>query len=185
MRRSMNILLLCCVVALAACTPSIPAPTATLPPSATPLPSPTATLTATSTPTATLTATPPPTATPRPTNTEPAPTQALEAASTATGDLDLLIPTGQPQLVWNGLPVMPGATSGAEKDGAYYYVAKGDEKSVQSYYDRELPKLGYSPFAIGTGDNGSLMLMYMKAEKLLVISVFPVKGFTLVMITAP
>jgi hypothetical protein len=116
----------------------------------------------------------------------PPPTATIEFTSTTTSTLELLLPTGEQQSVWKGIPVMPGAISGAEREGAYYYTVKVSQKAVQDYYTRELSKVGYSSFAVGTGKNGSsLMLMYQKGDKTLVISVLKVKEFTVVMIMEP
>jgi hypothetical protein len=176
MQPLMNKLALCLLIFLTACTATAPAPTATSLPSATLVPSSTATPTSTATPLPTATATP------RPTTTMPDPTPTTEASSTPTRTLEESVPTGESLAVWHGIPVMPGAISGGENKGSYLYKIKASNKAVQDYYRRELSKLGYSSFAVGTGDDGNLMLMYQKDSQMVVISVFMTADSAVVMI---
>jgi hypothetical protein len=187
MRKTLiSVILWCCMTLLSACSAFAPAATATSLPSATPLPSPTITLapTATSTATALPTATATATATAPLPPTEVLPTSAptLEVQSTTTTTVDLPLPTGEPLPVWKGIPIMPGAISGAESEGAYTYTIKATPQVVQAFYARELPKAGYSSFAIGTNDTGPVMLMYEKGTQSLLISVIVQGELTLVMI---
>ena len=57
---------------------------------------------------------------------------------------------------------MPGAISGEEKNGGYFYTVKASVKSVQNFYDKAMPQAGWEPLAAGTGQNGNLLLIYQK-----------------------
>ncbi|MEW5871560.1 MAG: hypothetical protein AB1894_19960 [Chloroflexota bacterium] len=83
---------------------------------------------------------------------------------------------------WNGIPVMPQAISGKADGESYTYTVAATVKQVQAYYDQEMPKVGWQPFATGTGDNGNLFLMYMKGSRVAAISVVAQGNSTLVLI---
>jgi hypothetical protein len=170
-------LALCLMIALTACSSTTPepTPTATSLPTSTPLPSLTATLSPTQTPTAT--------ATPEPTDTPiPSPTFTRTPVP-ATAPIDVLpLPAGKPVSNWNGVPVMPQAKSGAEEGGGYSYTIHVTFKQIQDFYDREMPKAGWQPFAIGTGKTDSLFLMYQKGSKTATIAAFTQGDVILVMI---
>lgn len=77
---------------------------------------------------------------------------------------------------------MPQAISGEEKQGSYSYIVKATVEQVKDYYDKEMPELGWQPFAEGTGENGNLLLIYMKGSDIATISVILQDDVTLVMI---
>jgi len=115
-----------------------PTPTATstpVPPTFTPTPEPTATLT----PTATATRTPRPT---------PTPTKTLEEW--------LIPPQGTPVAEWHGIPIMPQAIAGEEREGLYVYTTKVKPAEVQRYYEQAMPRLGWELFAVGQGDRSKI-----------------------------
>ena len=80
--------------------------------------------------------------------------------STETPDaVAALIPEGQPASEWNGIPIMPDAIAGEGDEESYVFTIKATPQQVQEYYQLELGKLGWQPFATGNGDS-SLMLMF-------------------------
>lgn len=87
-----------------------------------------------------------------PTNTSVRPTQAPDVVSS-------LIPEGQPASEWNGIPIMPDAIAGEGDEESYVFTIRATPQQVQEYYQLELGKLGWQPFATGNGDS-SLMLMF-------------------------
>ena len=99
-------------------------------------------------PTLTLTVLP----TPAPINPFVSPTETPEAVSA-------LLPEGQPASEWNGIPIMPDAIAGEGDEESYVFTIKATPQQVQDYYQVELGKLGWQPFATGDGDS-SLMLMF-------------------------
>ncbi|HUF00716.1 MAG TPA: hypothetical protein VMN99_15785 [Anaerolineales bacterium] len=117
---------------------------------------------ATATPTFTLTSTRIPAITP--TNTPLPPTETPAAVST-------LVPEGQPASEWNGIPIMPGAIAGEGDEEGYVFTVKATPQQIQEYYELELGKLGWQPFATGGGDL-SLMLIFMNnASETLTVNV--------------
>jgi len=114
--------------------------------------------TPTLTPTSTFTFTP----SPIPTVTAsmmPAPTDTAiptEPANVIAG----LVPVGEPESEWNGIPIMPGAIAGDGDTGAYRSMIKASQDEIQEYYERELRKLGWSLLATGQGDTGVVILIF-------------------------
>ncbi len=100
-----------------------------------------------------------------PTNTSLPPTEKTEAVSA-------LVPEGQPASEWNGIPIMPNAIAGEGDEESYVFTVKATPQQVQEYYQLELGKLGWQPFATGDGNSSSLMLMFTNnASTTLTISV--------------
>jgi hypothetical protein len=99
-----------------------------------------------------------------PTITFLSPTETPDAVSS-------LIPEGQPASEWNGIPIMPEAIAGEGDEESYVFTIKATPQQVQEYYQLELGKLGWQPFATGDG-NSSLMLMFTNnASATLTISI--------------
>ena len=88
-----------------------------------------------------------------PTNTSLPPTEKTEAVSA-------LVPEGQPASEWKGIPIMPNAIAGEGDEESYVFTVKATPQQVQEYYQLELVKLGWQPFATGDGNSFSLMLMF-------------------------
>ena len=99
-----------------------------------------------------------------PTMTSLPPTQTPDAVAS-------LIPEGQPAPEWNEIPIMPGAVTGEGDEESYVFTIKATPQQVQEYYQDELGKLGWQPFA--TSNRGSsLMLMFTNdASAALTISI--------------
>ena len=77
---------------------------------------------------------------------------------------------------------MPQASSGQEEGGGYSYTVRATVQQVQDFYDREMPKAGWQPFATGTGETGNLLLMYQKDGTITTIGVIAQGDTILVMI---
>lgn len=128
-------------------------------------------------PTPTATFTPLPTETPLPTATKtplpPTPTEDIAAA---------LLPVGTPDAEWNGIPIMPEAIAGEGDDGGYSFTVQATPEDIQAYYERELTGLGFGLLAAGDGENGSLMLIFMKGVETISVSIFPYQDMYVVLI---
>jgi hypothetical protein len=84
-----------------------------------------------------------------------------------------LNPTGTPASDWNGIPIMPQATSGEEytKSTYSYKSPLMPQAEVESFYDTKLKALGWtSEFSASTGAQGGI-LVFSKEGKVLTITV--------------
>jgi len=70
---------------------------------------------------------------------------------------------GQPASEWNGIPIMPEAIAGEGDEESYVFTVRATPQQVQEYYQLELGKLGWQPFATGNGDS-SLTLTFMNKD---------------------
>ena len=124
------------------------------------------------------TATPTPTVTGTPTSTATSPPR----PPTETPDvLSALMPTGEPAASWNDIPIMPGALAGEGDEGSYTFSIQAAPEEVQAYYDAHLAALGWSAFAAGQGETGALLLIYMKGQEMITLSIIPGDGIAVVM----
>lgn len=139
----------------------------------------TASPTETTIPTSTQTYTPEPTDTPVPTKTSTStPTFPPPTATETEAGFLLPMPSNDPVMEWEGIPVKPDAIAGDEDNGSYYYTVENTVEDVQLYYEQEMGKYGWSLFAVGQGNNDSLMLMFQKGAELVTISVFELDEIT-------
>jgi len=121
---------------------------------------------------------------------EPSKTLRLPNTATVTitpeiqnmGTVELPLPSGKPAVVWNGVPIMPNAISGEETDDGYSYTIQDSPEEVKTYYESEMVKIGWTAFAIGKGETGSLLLMYQKEGKTTTVSVFEQENLTLILL---
>ena len=84
-----------------------------------------------------------------------------------------LHPTGTPASEWNGVPIMPQATSGQEftKSTYSYRVPLMSQAEIESFYDGKLQALGWtSEFSASTGAHGGI-LVFRKDANVLTITV--------------
>jgi len=136
------------------------------------------------TPTPTATSTPLPTDTPTPVPTSTATNTPLPPTETPDPILGLL-PSGTPESEWKGIPIMPGAINGEGDDEAYRFTVAASVEEVQTYYETELAKLGWSLMANGTGDTGAVMMIFNTGTSPFIpISIIPYGDITLVMIVS-
>ena len=141
---------------ISACSVLAPVPTTT----------PTATLIPTATPT------PIPTATPQPVIDTQAPISAL-------------LPSGNPEKEWQGIPIMPAALNGDGDNAGYRFTINANAEEVQAYYEKELGKVGWGLMAAGSGATDSVMLIFNNAaSSVMSVSIFPSGDLTLVLIVS-
>ncbi|MFN8382845.1 MAG: hypothetical protein U0V02_12930 [Anaerolineales bacterium] len=120
----------------------------------------------TETPTSTATSLPTPTNTSEPTNT-PVP-------STETPSAPVLpMPSGKPLNEWEGIPVMPDAIAGEGDSTGYSFTINALPEDIQTYYEKELAKLGWNIFASGQGETNAILLIFMKGTATLTVSIIP------------
>jgi len=93
-------------------------------------------------------------------------------------------PEGTPLSEWNGIPIMPQATSGEEfNDGTYSFKVNAFPEEVQDYYKTELINLGWeSTFDLPVEGSGGIML-YSNSDNLLTVTISVFEGDTVVILT--
>ncbi len=137
--------------------------------------------TTTSTPTATQTDTPIPTAT----NTS-IPTETFTPTTTSTPTPETIAGPDRPKFLlvpsgyllpaeWEGIPVLPEAIAGLEEYGGYYYSVEMPVTEVKQYYQQIMSMSGWSLFAIGVAEDGSLKLVFQKDSDQISITVFNIE----------
>jgi hypothetical protein len=157
---------------LAACAAAeVPADTPTPEPTNTPIP-PTRTSTPVPpTPKATSTLTP--TDTPEPTVTS-TPTE-LPLSPTEEGVSFLRLPEGQPLEIWREVPIMPEALKGDESDeDAYIFTIISTREEIETFYTNELQKLGWALLAVGQGETGAVLMIFMSDNGSFTVSIFTI-----------
>lgn len=104
------------------------------------------------------------------------PTQIIEVEATAT-EADsgpaLPPPAGTPAKEWNDIPIMPGAIAGEGDDHTYSFTIKSSVYEIQKFYEKEMAKLGWNPFATGEGQTEVVMLIFMKDTDTLTLTFLP------------
>ena len=83
-----------------------------------------------------------------------------------------LVPVGEPESEWNGIPIMPGAIAGDGDTSAYRFTIKASQDEIQEYYEGELSKLGWSLLATGQGDTGAVIMIFTGDSGTLSVSLF-------------
>ena len=78
---------------------------------------------------------------------------------------------GQLTLEWNGIPIMPGAIAGEGDEEGYVFTIKATPAQVQEYYQLELGKLGWQPFAQEDGDSSMIIIFTDGASATLTVSI--------------
>ena len=148
------------VMALTGCSAFTPKPTETPIPTATNLP------TSTSTPVPTITPTPTEKPTEIPTKTPIPPTE------TSISPV-LKMPIGKPMSNWEGIPILPNALAGDGDSEGYYFTVEAKPDEVQKFYEKAMANLGWNLFASGNSPTNSIILMFMKDNDLVTISIIP------------
>ncbi len=113
------------------------------------------------------------------------PVETLEAIPSEMPDFENLAdPQGEPLEEWNGIPIMPAATAGAESSGIYSFKADASVEEVVEYYQVLLPELGWTKL-FSVPDTGSgAFLTYEKGENVITITVASDGEGTLVWLTS-
>ena len=140
------------LVTLASCSSFAPKPTETPVPTETSSPIPTDT--------------PAPTDTPTPTQTPVPPTETPEAPG-------LTMPSGEPASEWEGIPIMPDAIAGEGDKKGYSFTINASADEIQTFYQKELAKLGWNMFASGQSETDTVLLIFLKDTATLSLSIIP------------
>ena len=80
-------------------------------------------------------------------------------------------PEGQSASEWNGIPVMPDAIAGDGDEESYVFTIKATLQQIQEYYQLELGKLGWQPFAQEDGDSSLTLIFMNDASETLTVSI--------------
>lgn len=67
---------------------------------------------------------------------------------------------------WNGIPIMPGATTGEGDEEGYVFTIAATSLQIREYYELELGKLGWQPIPEEDDDASVLMFMNSASERL-------------------
>jgi hypothetical protein len=113
----------------------------------------------------------------------PSAVPSLEALATSIGNM--FDPQGSPAQEWNGIPIMPQATSGQEfsENSSYSFRFTGTTQEVQDFYTAELTALGWSqPFSFPVEAEGGI-LTFQKDDSTLLITITASEGSVVVLLT--
>ena len=93
-------------------------------------------------------------------------------------------PEGTPLSEWNGVPIMPQATTGEEfNEYTYSFKVNATVQEASEYYKTELVSLGWtSTFDIPVEGEGGIML-YSKESEFLTLTFTLIDGETIVVLT--
>ena len=106
------------------------------------------------------------------------------SAATTTPDLSSLI-SGTPLLEWNGIPLMPDALAGSERDGNYLFNTPSLPADVADFYNQEMQKLGWTarPENETPDPSGIITLAYEKDKLKSVVGIIPQAEGSVVMLS--
>ena len=107
----------------------------------------------------------------------------VEALATIFGDIT--DPQGTPVQEWNGIPIMPQATTGQEfsDTDTYSFKANVTTVEVQDFYTEQMTALGWTqPFSVPVEEAGGI-LTFQKDNSTLLITITFSEGSVLVMLT--
>jgi len=82
-------------------------------------------------------------------------------------------PSGEPVAEWEGIPVMPGAAAGDGNSQGYAFVIAASIDEVQAFYENELAEMEWNLFAVGQGGSDTVMLIFMKGNDRVSVSILP------------
>ncbi len=103
------------------------------------------------------------------------PVQTFEALPSAIPEFGQYFdPNGTPVDQWNGIPVMPQATTGEEfSENIYSYTVPASATDVQKFYNQQMEGLGWeSPFGFQVSQDGGIMF-FQKETEFVTITVAP------------
>jgi hypothetical protein len=83
------------------------------------------------------------------------------------------MPVGTPDKEWNGIKIMPGALAGEGDASGYRFAIKAPAAEIQSYYEKQLAAAGWTSFGAGAGNNGTVLIIFIKDTKTLSVSIIP------------
>jgi hypothetical protein len=100
------------------------------------------------------------------------PQETLEALPSVMPDFENLAdPQGEPLTEWNGIPIMPSATSATESTGIYSYKADATVTAAFDYYKVEMGSLGWTEFFAMPDTGSGALLTYEKDDRLATITI--------------
>lgn len=100
------------------------------------------------------------------------PFETIEAFPSEMPDFgNLTDPEGKPLTEWNGIPVMPSATSGSESTGIYSYKADATVTEAFDYYKAEMEGLGWTEFFAMPDTGSGALLTYEKESHVVSITI--------------
>jgi hypothetical protein len=73
---------------------------------------------------------------------------------------------------------MPGAIPFTEDDESFWYTIGATIAAAQAFYEAQMPALGWTPFAVGSGETGALILIYQKGGQTATVSIFTLESAT-------
>ena len=115
----------------------------------------------------------------------PIPTATSQPLLETQSPISALLPSGNPEKEWNGIPIMPGAINGNGDNEGYRFTINATAEEVQAYYEKELGKLGWGLMAAGSGATDSVMLIFNNEASLVMsVSIFPHGDLKLVLIVS-
>jgi hypothetical protein len=82
-----------------------------------------------------------------------------------------IVPQGQPASEWQGIPIMPQAIAGEGDEESYVFTIKAMPQQVQDYYQVELGKLGWQPFATENRGSSQLLMFTNATSETLTVSI--------------
>ena len=76
---------------------------------------------------------------------------------------------------WNGVPIMPGATSGRQVDGSYIFAVRVGPSEIAEFYTLQMTARGYAavPGNVMSDDGLFYALRFRRAGESLVITIMP------------
>lgn len=92
-------------------------------------------------------------------------------------------PQGEPLSEWNGIPIMPAATSGEESAGFYSFKADATITEVFDYYKAEMAGLGWTESFTMPDTGSGALLTYEKDDHLATITISSSGDEVLVLMT--
>lgn len=91
-------------------------------------------------------------------------------------------PLGEPASEWQGVPIMPGATSGGETADGYEFSTAAAVEEITQFYEAAFAELGYSLIASGE-EAGITFLFFQTSSSQAVVGVLPTGEFNRVQIS--
>ena len=114
------------------------------------------------------------------------PVETLQAVSSAMPNFgDMFNPQGEPVSEWNGIPVMPQATTGQEfaESNTYSFKADATVEAATEFYNAEMVNAGWSSTFTMPGDENGAVLVYSKGSNIATITITSTDGLIVVLLT--
>lgn len=100
------------------------------------------------------------------------PLATIEALPSAMPDIGNAVnPQGEPLSEWNGIPIIPSATSGEETGGLYSFKTTAPIKEVFDYYKAQMADLGWNEFFSMPETGSGALLTYEKDSRMVTITI--------------